>query len=261
MHPFLTIADRATRIAGQRIMRALDRLDRLKIYEKQPYNFVTEVDYEVEKILIQHIQEAYPAHSILSEESGFLEKDSDYVWLIDPLDGTRNFIHGLPGFAISIAVQHKGQIEQALVYDPLAKETFYASRGRGARMHQKRLHVSTHPKLAGALLYNTRPAQDMTQFDAWCKWMCALMQESISMRELGSTALGLAYVAAGRLDGFVALNALKSWDIAAGALLIQEAGGVVCDTKGEPNYLESGKVMAANPKLIHHLVKSYPLSN
>lgn len=254
MHPFLTIADRAARAAGRHIMQALGRIDRLKVYEKKTHSLVTEVDYEVEQLLITKIRESYPTHNILSEESGYLKGESDYVWIIDPLDGTTNFIHGLPTFAISIAVQYKGQIEQALIYDPLGQETFYATRGQGARRSHQRLRVSQRAHLKNSVLYLNAPPKDKPGLEQWLGFVTPLVAENASIRLLGSAALGLAYVAAGRLEGFISTTALKPWDIAAGALLVEEAGGVMRDDQGGTNYLETGKVIASNAKLSKILV-------
>jgi myo-inositol-1(or 4)-monophosphatase len=255
MHPFLTIADRAARLAGRRVMQALDNRDRLKIYEKASHEVVTELDYVIERLLIDHIHAAYPTHSILAEESGLLKRDEDYLWLIDPLDGTTNFIHGLPGFSISIGVQTQGVLSQALVYDPLVQETFYASRGQGARLYQRRLAVSQHRKLQHALLYINRPPTEFPELKHWSTMMQSLGQQSSSIRLLGSAALGLAYVAAGRLDGFLSVSLLKPWDIAAGVLLVEEAGGTVCDITGGEKYLETGKLIAANSALCKNLLQ------
>lgn len=253
MHPFLTIADRAARSAGQIIMRALERLDRLQVHTKQPHDFVTEVDRDVEQLLIDHIRKAYPHHAILSEERGALANRDEHTWIIDPLDGTTNFIHGLPGFAISIALQYKNRLEQALIYDPLRQETFYASRGQGARLHQQRLRVSQRPQLKDALLCIGHLPRDAKHLERYLQAVHPLVAESAGIRHLGSAALSLAYVAAGRLDGFWSIG-LKSWDIAAGALLVQEAGGIVCDATGGENYLNTGTVVGANPKLCRYLV-------
>lgn len=256
MHPFLTIADRAARYAGGRIVRALERLDRLQVYEKQAHDFVTEVDQEVERLLISEIRAAYPHHSILSEEMGSLPGNDDYTWVIDPLDGTTNFIHGLPGFAISIGILHGSRLEQGLIYDPLRQETFYASRGFGARLHQHRLRVSNRPHLKDALLYINHPPRDLNRLKQWSSALHPLISEAAGIRHLGSAALGLAYVAAGRLDGFWSTD-LKPWDLAAGALLVQEAGGIVCDNHGGEAYMETGTLVCANPKLCQYLVQAF----
>jgi myo-inositol-1(or 4)-monophosphatase len=253
MHPFLTIADRAARLAGKRVMQAFEKHDQLKVYEKPSHELVTELDYLVEHLLIQHIHAAYPTHSILAEENGLVKRDEDYLWIIDPLDGTTNFIHGLPGFSISIAVQQQGVLQQALVYDPLGQEAFYATRGQGARLHQRRLKVSQHRQVQHALCYINRPPIDSSELTHWLTIIEGLAKKTASIRILGSAALGLAYVAAGRLDGFCSTAALKPWDIAAGALLVQEAGGKVCDMMGGDQYLQTGKLVAANTRLYDEL--------
>lgn len=255
MHPFLTIADRAAREAGKHIVHSLKRLDRLKVYEKNPNDFVTEVDYAVENVLIQKIQEAYPDHGILSEERGYSEGSSDYVWIIDPIDGTTNFMYGLPGFAISIAIQHKGQTEQALVYDPLAQETFYASRGQKARLYQQRLKVKERTSLTSSLVYMTQ-SYDPKLMNTWQNITKQLCDRRVKIRTLGSNVLGLTYVAAGRLDGFISISPLKPWDLEAGALLIQEAGGMFWDAPfAQKDQNENKIVIAANPRLCEKLAK------
>jgi myo-inositol-1(or 4)-monophosphatase len=255
MHPFLTIADQAARLSGQRIMRALEKRDRLKTYEKPSYGLVTEIDYEVERLLIQYIHNAYPTHSILTEESGYLEREDKYLWILDPIDGTTNFIHGLPGFAISIAIQKNGILDQALVYDPWAQETFYASRGQNARLNQMRIRTSQRTQLKNGLFYLTRPPSEPNQRKSWLGLTDALLEKQASTRQLGSAALGLAYVAAGRLDGLLSYSPLNIWDIAAGALLVQEAGGQVFDIEGGEQYLKTGQIIASNPQLSRHLLQ------
>ncbi len=253
MHPFLTIADQAARAAGQRIIQASKSLKRIKTYEKNE-SFSTEVDHEVEQLIIQHIRSAYPTHHILAEESGMIQGNSDYLWIIDPLDGTNNFIHGSYDCAISIAVKKNNIVEQALIYNPLMQETFIASRGQGARLNQKRLRVSLQLHLRKSLIYLNSPSQNKIDLDYWSAFSKILTFKKSGIRCLGSVALGLAYVAAGRLDGFISCSASKLWDIAAGTLMIQEAGGMVHDREKTNDYLNTGKIIAANPKLIDVLV-------
>ena len=256
MHPFLTIADRAARRAGLSIIKALDRLERLQVYEKKVNDFVTEIDREVEHSIIETIRKAYPDHAILAEESGMLPASDEYTWVIDPLDGTTNFIHGLPYFAISIGIQYRNRIEHALIYDPLRQETFTASRGCGAYLNSRqRLRVSTRAQLKGALVYTSHPPRDPVSLEYYLRALGPLLTEVAGVRHLGAAALGLAYVAASRLDGFWSAG-LQAWDMAAGALLVQEAGGIVCDEKGGEDYLVSGTVVSANPKLCRYLVQA-----
>jgi myo-inositol-1(or 4)-monophosphatase len=259
MHPFLTIADQAARKAGQLLIRTLDYLDTRQIKAKQAHSPISEISYKIAKILAENISEAYPHHAILIEGKSHLSGNSEYCWIIDPLNGVNNFIHGLPGFAIAIALQYKNRLEQALIYDPLAQESFYATRGQGARLHQKRLRVSDYHDLETALLYMEQPPKEPQQLTAYLQRITILSAQGFGMRHLGSTALGLAYVAAGRLEGFFSTT-LKSWQIAAGALLVQEAGGIVCDEKGGEAYLKNGTLIAANPKLCQNICKLLNIS-
>lgn len=253
MHPLINIAIRAARSAGNIIVRSIERLDVLQITEKQQNDFVTEVDQNAERAIIEIIRAAYPDHGILAEEGGSMP-GNETVWIIDPLDGTTNYIHGFPHFAVSIAVQHKGRIEHGLVFDPIRQETFTATRGEGARLNDRRLRVSKRPSLQGALLGTGFPYRKQPLLEPYLKTLQALMPLAGGVRRAGSAALDLAYVAAGRLDGFWEFG-LAPWDIAAGAVLIQEAGGLISDNSGEENYLTTGDVVAGNPKVFKALLQ------
>ena len=247
MHPTLNIAVRAARNAGNIIVRAMEHIERLNITEKSENDFVTEVDNAAEKEIIRTIHNAYPSHAIMAEESG-IQGDSDFQWIIDPLDGTTNYLHGFPQFAVSIALKNKQTIEQAVVYDPLRQELFTASRGRGAHLNDRRIRVSSRRNLDGALLGTGFPFKQQQDLDVYLETFKALFPMTAGIRRAGSAALDLAYVASGRLDGFWELG-LNPWDIAAGALLIEEAGGFISDFSGNQNFMESGNVVAANPKI------------
>lgn len=251
-HPLLNIAVTAARKAGGIITRAVDRLEAIKISHKAENDFVTDIDRAAEKAIIEIIHKAYPSHSILAEESGHHAGD-DYTWIIDPLDGTSNFIHGFPHFAVSIAVRHKDVIEHGVVYDPIKQELFTASRGQGAKLNRYRLRVSQQLSLKGALLGTGFPHKNIDILDQYLKEFADLTRKAASIRRPGAAALDLAYVAAGRLDGFWEYG-LSPWDIAAGALLISEAGGLLSEPNGGQNFLESGNVIAANPKLIDEMM-------
>jgi myo-inositol-1(or 4)-monophosphatase len=247
MHPTLNIAVRAARNAGNIIVRAMEHIERLNITEKSENDFVTEVDKAAEKEIIRTIHNAYPSHAIMAEESG-LQGEGDFQWIIDPLDGTTNYLHGFPQFAVSIALKNKATIEQAVVYDPLRQELFTASRGRGAHLNDRRIRVSSRRNLDGALLGTGFPFKQQEDLETYLATFKALFPMTAGIRRAGSAALDLAYVAAGRLDGFWELG-LNPWDIAAGALLLEEAGGFISDFAGNQNFMESGNVVAANPKI------------
>lgn len=252
--PMVNIAVRAARAAGNLIIRALGRLDRVKVSEKNPRDYVTDVDQLVEREIIAIIQKAHPDHGIVGEESGEIA-GNDYQWIIDPIDGTRNFIHGFPQIAVSIAVLHKGKIEHGVIYDPVRQELFTASRGKGAHLNDRRIRVSTRNQLEECLLGTGFPSrQSIEKQAAYIDILKTILPISGDVRRAGSAALDLAYVACGRLDGFWE-HGLKIWDIAAGILLIKEAGGLVSDFDGSEDYLKTGDVIAANPKILKHLLK------
>jgi myo-inositol-1(or 4)-monophosphatase len=247
MHPTLNIAIRAARNAGNIIVRALEHVDRLNVTEKSQNDFVSEVDNAAEKEIIRTIRAAFPEHAILAEESG-LQGVSDFQWIIDPLDGTTNYLHGFPQFAVSIALKNKKTLEQAVVYDPLRQELFTASRGRGAHLNDRRIRVTSRRTLEGALLGTGFPFKQQQHLDVYLETFKSLFPMTAGIRRAGSAALDLAYVASGRLDGFWELG-LSPWDMAAGALLIEEAGGFISDFAGTKDFLETGNVVAGNPRL------------
>ena len=247
MHPMLTIAIRAARIAGDLIQRSAENVDRLSINKKSKNDFVTEVDLIAEQEIIKIILNAYPEHSILAEESGE-HKGNDYIWIIDPLDGTTNFLHGYPQYAVSIALKRKGRIEVGVIYDPLRDELFTAEKGGGAMLNNRRIRVSKQTNINEALLGTGFPFKYPEHFDSYLQMFKTLMGNTAGIRRAGSAALDLAYLSTGRFDGFWEIG-LKPWDMAAGILLVQEAGGVITDFSFENDYLKSGNLIAGNPKM------------
>jgi myo-inositol-1(or 4)-monophosphatase len=230
-----------------RTVRHLERVDRLNIGTKQRNDFVSEVDRLAEAEIIRLIHRAYPEHAVLAEESG-RQGESEFEWVVDPLDGTTNFLHGFPQFAVSIALKHRGRLDQAVVYDPLRQELFTASRGAGATLNDRRIRVTRANGLDGALLGTGFPFRQQQHLDAYLAMFRALFPDAAGIRRAGAAALDLAYVAAGRLDGFWEIG-LNEWDTAAGALLVLEAGGMVSDFDGGGDYLETGNVICAGPRL------------
>lgn len=254
MNPALNIAIMAARKAGSIILRHLDRLGTLAVSRKGRNDYVSEVDRIAEEEIIRVIHKAYPDHGILAEESGS-RSGNDYQWIIDPLDGTTNYLHGFPQFAVSIALSNRGRIEQGVVYDPLREELFTASRGSGAFLNDRRIRVSAAKTLEGTLLGTGFPFKQQQHLNAYLEMFKVLHQESAGIRRAGSAALDLAYVAAGRLDGFWEIG-LKPWDMAAGSLLILEAGGMVGDFSGGDSYHETGNVVAGNPKVFQAILQA-----
>lgn len=253
MHPMLNIAVRAARQAGNIIARSFPHVDSLSVDTKSRNDFVSDVDRLAEQEIINTIHKAYPDHAILAEESGS-SGDSEYVWIIDPLDGTTNFLHGFPQFAVSIALSFRGKLDQAVVYDPISQDLYTASRGAGAQLNGRRIRVASRKTLDGALLGTGFPFKDDSILDTYLATFKALFGDTAGIRRPGSAALDLAYVAAGRLDGFWEFG-LNPWDMAAGALLIQEAGGKVGDFAGGDDFLESGNVIAGNLKVYDAILK------
>jgi len=250
MEPMINIALRAARKAGENIVRASDDLHRFEVKAKGINDFVTEVDVNAEQEIIYHLQKAYPDHAILGEESGLTgSEDAEYRWIVDPLDGTTNFIRGIPHYAISIACVYRGKLEHAVIVDPVRREEFTASRGRGAQLNGHRIRVSALTSLEGALLGTGIPFKDHCddKLVPYSKSIEVLAAQCAGIRRAGAASLDLAYVAAGRLDAFWEMG-LAPWDIAAGALLIREAGGLVADIDASDNYLESGNIVCGNPK-------------
>ncbi len=258
MQPMLNMAVRAARAAGEIISQSAERVDLVDIEAKGYNDFVTKVDQTAERAILEVLQKTYPDHGFLCEETGHREgkgEGKDWLWIIDPLDGTTNFIHSLPQFAVSIAVQHKGVTEHAVVLDPMRREEFSASRGRGAAMNGRRLRVTARKGLEGALIgtgFPFRPDQ-MDHIDNFLAIFKDIAQQTAGIRRPGAASLDLAYVAAGRFDGFFEFG-LSPWDMAAGDLLIREAGGLVSDFVGGHNYLDSGNIVAGNPKVLKALL-------
>lgn len=244
MTPITNIAVRAAREGSKVLMRYFDRLDSVKIIEKKANDFVSEVDRAAEQAIIDVIRAAYPAHAILAEESGRHE-GNEFQWIIDPLDGTTNYLHGFPQFSISIALKQGKDLVAGVVYDPLHDEMYTAHRGDGAYLNEKRIRVSSLKSLKGALLGTGIPFRDQRHIDAYLGMMKSLIVDTAGIRRPGSAALDFAYLAAGRIDGFWELG-LSAWDFAAGALLIMEAGGIVTDLAGGDDYLKTGNVIAGN---------------
>ncbi|GAB3344334.1 inositol monophosphatase family protein [Bordetella tumulicola] len=248
----LNIAIKAARRAGTIINRASLDLERISVARKGPRDYVTDVDRAAEESIVETLHAAYPDHAILGEEFGLQgPEQAEFQWIIDPLDGTTNFIHGLPNYAVSIALTQRGQVTQAVVYDPSRNELYTASRGSGTFLNDRRVRVSGRIRYAEALLgaHWPRSGEGDTNGGRF-----AQMTENCSgVRRLGSTVLDLAYVASGRLDGFCGLK-LKSWDLAAGSLLVQEAGGLVADLDGEQGWMDTGNVLAASPKIFTQML-------
>jgi myo-inositol-1(or 4)-monophosphatase len=256
LHPMLNIAIKAARLAGAIINRAALDLEVLKIGTKGPNDYVSEVDRAAEDIIIQTLLEAYPGHGILAEESGRTHgaKNSEYVWIIDPLDGTTNFLHGFPVYAVSIALAFRGQVQQAVVYDPTRNDMFFASKGRGAFLNDRRLRVSKRTRISDALIGTGFPFRKGDNFKRYVKMFEEVMQSCAGLRRPGAAALDLCYVAAGYYDGFFETG-LNPWDVAAGSLIITEAGGLIGNFTGESDYLYQREVVAGNPKVYGQLVQ------
>jgi myo-inositol-1(or 4)-monophosphatase len=248
----ITTAVRAARAAANYIVRASRHIDSLKIDQKAPNDYVSEVDQQAEQLIIETIRKAYPDHAILAEESGE-QGEHDYQWVIDPLDGTTNFLHGYPCYSVSIAVRHKGRIEHGVIYDPNLDELFTASRGSGAMMNNRRIRVARRDNLQGALLATGFPFRGNQNLEQYMATLRALIQKTSGIRRPGSAALDLAYVAAGRVDGFWEFD-LRPWDIAAGVLMVAEAGGLVTDMQGGHDFIDSGNVVAANSKVLRDIL-------
>ncbi|NKB38872.1 MAG: inositol monophosphatase [Gammaproteobacteria bacterium] len=255
MHPMLNIGIRAAHAAGDHIVRYVDRIEGMTVDSKGLNDFVSEVDKQAESIIIDHIRKAYPAHGILAEESGAHPGD-EYQWVIDPLDGTTNFLHGFPQFAVSIGLLHKGVPDQAVIYDPLRQELFVASKGAGAQLNNRKIRVSKQRELKGSLLGTGFPYSNMDGLEQYLDNFRKLCPITAGIRRAGAASLDLAYVACGRLDGFWE-SGLKPWDIAAGVLLILEAGGTVSDIDKSENYLRSGNIVAGNLQITDGLLKIF----
>lgn len=254
MHPILNIAVKAARRAGTLIVRYLDRLDGISVVEKSRNDFVTEIDVMAEQEIVEIIHNSYPDHGILAEEGG-AQSGSEYEWIIDPIDGTTNYLHGHPQFAISIAVRRHDLIEHGVIFDPLRNELFAASRGVGARLNDRRMRVSRVHRLSDALLGTGFPFKELENLDRWIESFRIFLTRSHGIRRAGSAALDLAYIACGRLDGFWEYG-LSPWDMAAGVLLINEAGGMVSDPKGNQQFLDSGNIVTGNPEIYRVMLET-----
>ncbi|HVV97335.1 MAG TPA: inositol monophosphatase family protein [Rhodanobacteraceae bacterium] len=254
--PAVNVAVRAARAAGQIILRHMNRLEGLAVVEKQQLDFASEVDRLAEAEIIRELKRAYPAHAILAEESGAAGKSkSKSTWVIDPLDGTHNYLRGFPHFSVSIALLEHGDPIVGVVLDPLRSELFTASKGDGAFLNDRRMRVGKREGLAGALLATGFPFRQRAHLDAQIGMTRALLAEAEDIRRTGSAALDIAYVAAGRIDGFYEIG-LKPWDMAAGVLLVREAGGRYCDFAGREGIPSSGNLLAGNIKVVDAMVKA-----
>ncbi len=254
MHPNLNIAVRAARRAGDHIVQCMDRLESIQTETKGRNDYVTEVDRQAEQLIIETLRDAFPDHAILGEESGEI-KGNDHQWVIDPLDGTTNFIHRVPHFCVSIALQIKNRLELAVIYDPIRHEMFTSSRGYGAKLNDKRIRVTQHKTLEGSLIGTGFPYREGQASETYLATFNAILPQVAGLRRPGAAALDLAYVAAGRFDGFWEMG-LQAWDMAAGVLLIREAGGFVSDLKGGENYFTTGDIVAGNPKVFKALLQT-----
>jgi myo-inositol-1(or 4)-monophosphatase len=257
MHPMLNTAVKAARKAGSIITRASFDLDRLTVRRKAHNDFVSEVDHAAEEAIIRTLREAYPTHAFLGEESGNSPKadEAEHLWIIDPLDGTTNFLHGFPQYCVSIALRHKGVLQQAVIYDPNRNELFTATRGAGAFLNDRRIRVSAADKLEDALIGTGFPFREFAHFDEYMRMFAQVTRRCAGVRRPGSAALDLAWVAAGRTDGFWEMG-LSPWDMAAGALLVREAGGLVGDFEGGETFLDSGRIVAGTPKVYPGLLQA-----
>ncbi len=255
MHPMLTIAVKAARRAGNIINRGAREIDLLTVTSKGPKDFVSEVDREAERAIVEVLLASYPDHAILAEEGTAkgANAEAENVWIIDPLDGTTNFLHGFPQYCVSIALSQRGQITQGVVYDPIRNDLFTATRGRGAFLNDRRIRVSKRDHMRDCLIGTGFPFRDGRYLDTYLRMMKTMIEQTAGLRRPGAAALDLAYVAAGFYDGFWEVG-LNPWDVAAGSVLIQEAGGLIGDLSGEGDFLHGGQVIAATPKIFAQMV-------
>jgi myo-inositol-1(or 4)-monophosphatase len=255
MHPMLTTAVKAARRAGNIINRGARDLDLLTVTAKGPKDFVSEIDHAAEAAIVETLLSAYPDHAVLAEEGTKkgANPDADYVWIIDPLDGTTNFLHGFPQYCVSIALAHREVVQQGVIYDPVRNDLFTATRGRGAFLNDRRMRVSRRVHLRDCLIGTGFPFRDGSYLDTYLQMMKTMITQTAGLRRPGAAALDLAYVAAGFYDGFWEVG-LNPWDVAAGSLLVLEAGGLIGDLAGNDNYIHGGQVIAANPKVFAQMV-------
>ncbi len=255
MHPTLNIAVKAARKAGDIVLRYHNQIDLLTIENKAVNDFVSEVDKAAEDAIIDELKYAFPQHSILAEENGEILGNKRFQWIIDPLDGTTNYLHGFPQYAVSIALYENNQATQAVVYDPFKEELFTASKGQGAYLNEQRIRTTNTQGFNNTLIGTGFPFKAPQHLDAYLEMFKFIHPQVAGIRRAGSAALDLAYLAAGRLDGFWEIE-LNIWDIAAGALLVQEAGGFIGDFSGRDKYLETGNVVAGNEKVFKAILKT-----
>lgn len=255
LNPALNTAFKAARRAGDMMMRAASNLSSVKVDSKAFNDFVSDVDRQAESIIIDILKDAYPHHRIVSEEAGVIGNErAEFEWIIDPLDGTTNYLHGHPQYAISMALLEKGVLKEALVYAPERNDLYTASRGQGALLNDRRIRVSNRIDLNQALIGTGFPVVDQSMLDTYLAILKDFISKTAGVRREGAASLDLCALATGRFDGFFEFN-LKPWDIAAGALIVQEAGGIVTDMRGEDDWLQSGDIVAANPKILVQMLK------
>ncbi|MGN0893560.1 MAG: inositol-1-monophosphatase [Succinivibrio sp.] len=261
MHPMLNIAARAARAAGNLIARNIGQQDSFDIQEKNKDDLVTSIDKQCEKEIVDILLQKYRDHSVLAEESGVLgNPDSEYQWVIDPIDGTTNFVQGIPHCAVSIALRHNGKTEIGVVFDPMANEMFTAARGEGASLNGRRIRVANSDTLDGSVIGTAFPTRYRDRMPAYLELFGRLISNCADIRRSGSASLDLCYVACGRLDGYLE-QGLKLWDFAAGDLIVREAGGLVTDFTGETSYVKSGNLVTGNPKVLRSLLKICDVQN
>jgi len=256
IHPMLNVAIKAARSAGSIINRAALDVESIRVSAKQTNDFVTEIDQAAEEAIIETLLTAYPDHGIQAEESGVQSgrgRDKDFVWIIDPLDGTTNFIHGFPTYCVSIALAVRGKVEQAVVYDPTRNDLFYATKGRGAFMNERRIRVSKRTLLRDSLISTGFPYRPGDELMPYLAMLGDVTSRCAGVRRPGAAALDLAYVAAGFCDGFFE-KGLLPWDVAAGSLLVTEAGGLIGNFTGEADFMDQGECLAGNPRVYGQLV-------
>jgi myo-inositol-1(or 4)-monophosphatase len=257
MQPMANIALRAARKAADYLSRSMDRQDEFEVHSKGRNDFVSNIDRMAESLIIEQIRETYPDHNILAEESGTIKGNSEFTWIIDPLDGTLNFLQGVPHFSVSIGIMKGLHHEHGIIVDPLRGEEFIASRGSGAQLNGKRIRVSARAKIEDCVLATSiSPSSMDSGLDSYMGSLKSITGTCRGIRQSGSAALDLAYVAAGRLDGFWQMG-LSKWDIAAGIVLVREAGGFIGDLKGGENFWETGDIAAANPKCFRNLIQTF----